>query len=63
MGIFIAVDEKSSYLVGVPIKSKSALHIQEAAEAMLVEFNQGHKVARFTKDDVRTLVILRDILI
>ena len=49
LGIFVAVDEKSSYLVGVPIKSKSALHIQEAAEAMLVEFNRyGHKVAKFT---------------
>ena len=60
-GIFVAVDEKSSYLVGVPIKSKSALHIQAAAEAILVEFNRyGHKVVRFTTDDERTLATLRD---
>ena len=27
VGIFVAVDEKSSFLVGVPIKSKSAANI------------------------------------
>jgi len=61
VGIFVAVDEKSSFLVGVPIKSKSASNIQEAAEAMLVEFNRyGHRVQRFTTDDERTLATLRD---
>ena len=60
LGILVAVDEKFSYLVGVPIKSKSATHLQEAAEAILVEFNHyGHNVARFTTDDERTLATLR----
>ena len=59
MGIFVAVDEKSSFLVGIPIKSKSATHIQEAAEAMLVEFNRyGHRVEKLTTDDERTLATL-----
>ena len=61
LGILVAVDEKSSYLIGVPIKSKSASNIQEAAEAILVEFNRyGHKVTKFTTDDERTLATLRD---
>ena len=30
LDILVAVDEESSYLVGVPIKSKSASHLQEA---------------------------------
>ena len=59
VGIFVAVDEKSSFLVGIPIKSKSATHIQEAAEAMLVEFNRyGHRVEKLTTDDERTLATL-----
>ena len=58
--LFIALEEKSRCLVGLPIKSKSASHTQEAAEAMLVEFNPyGHKVERFTTDDARTLATLR----
>ena len=36
-------------VAGVPIKFKSPTHIQEAAEAMLVEFNRyWHKFTRFT---------------
>ena len=59
--IFVAVDEKSTYLVGVPMKSKSAAQVLSAAKSTLVEFNRyGHKVRKITTDDEKTLLTLKE---
>jgi hypothetical protein len=58
--ILVAVDEKSTYVVGVPTKTKSAKELENAAQEIIIEFNRyGHKVSQLITDDEKCLATLR----
>jgi hypothetical protein len=58
--ILVAVDEKSTYVVGIPTKTKSAKEFEEATREILIEFNRyGHNVSQIITDDEKCLATLR----
>jgi hypothetical protein len=55
--ILFAVDEKSGYSIGIPLKSKASKNIVDGYKTMIQFFNSyGHKVTKITVDDERTLL-------
>ena len=58
--ILVTADEKSSYIVGVPMQRKSESHVRDAGIQTLTEFNvHGHRMVLQTTDDESSLLTLK----
>ena len=54
------VDEKSDFIVGIPMETKSTINMQAAGDATILAYNMfGHKVFKITTDDEVSLGILK----
>jgi hypothetical protein len=50
--IFVTVDERSNYLVEVPLSTEGTKSVQAAGEGLLLVYNTyHHRVRQLTKDD------------
>jgi hypothetical protein len=58
--ILVEVDEKSTYVLDVPTKTKSAKDLEEATQEIIIKFNRyGHKVREIITDDEKCLATPR----
>ena len=59
--VLFAVDEKSAFVTGVSIKSKSKLSLLDGFKTIIATFNaHGHKVLKITTDDEKNFLSTKD---
>jgi hypothetical protein len=61
--ILFAVDAKTSYVIGVPLKNKTTKSLAEGFDNIMLEYNTyGHSVKEITSDDERNFQSVRNYL-